>query len=114
MGRIEAFIPDNLETKFRLEMTRRFGGKKGDLQRSLIDAIRLWVSSGIIEQLKQKALSTASTIELRSIVDTMVMQGKDALYALGEILNNKESTTEVAYIIKAIQGLTTDKSPQEV
>ena len=112
MGRIEAYIPDALETEFRIEITKRFGGKKGDLQKSIIQAIKIWIKSNIIEQLKRKAMGNASVTEVKAIVDTLVVQGTDALYALGEILNSTQSVTEVTYITKAIRQLSPKKSLQ--
>jgi hypothetical protein len=44
MGRIAGEISDELERKFRLEVTRRLGGKKGDLTKALEEAIKLWLT----------------------------------------------------------------------
>lgn len=45
MGRIDAVIPDELETQFRMMIIKKFGGKRGDLQRAVQEAIELWVKS---------------------------------------------------------------------
>jgi hypothetical protein len=45
MGRIDAVIPDPLEKRLRVAVAQRFGGKKGDLTRGLIEAIELWTKS---------------------------------------------------------------------
>lgn len=43
MARIDAVINDNLERKFRMKITERLGGRKGDLSKALEEAIQLWV-----------------------------------------------------------------------
>ena len=45
MGRIDAVIPDPLEKRLRVTVAQRFGGKKGDLTRGLVEAIELWTQS---------------------------------------------------------------------
>jgi hypothetical protein len=44
MGRICVDIPDELEKRLRLKVIERFGGKKGDLSKAVIEAIKDWVS----------------------------------------------------------------------
>jgi hypothetical protein len=44
MGRISVEIPDELEKQFRLKTVERFGGKKGDLSRSVGEAIKAWIA----------------------------------------------------------------------
>jgi len=46
MGRICVDIPDDLEKRLRLKVIERFGGKKGDLSRAVIEAIKDWVAKG--------------------------------------------------------------------
>jgi hypothetical protein len=43
MARIDAIINDNLERKFRMKVTERLGGRKGDLSKALEEAIQLWI-----------------------------------------------------------------------
>jgi hypothetical protein len=43
MGILNVEIPDTLENRFRQTIFQRFGGKKGDLQRAVIEAIELWI-----------------------------------------------------------------------
>jgi hypothetical protein len=43
MGRISVAISDELEKKLRFKTIERFGGKKGDLSRSVEEAIKTWV-----------------------------------------------------------------------
>jgi hypothetical protein len=44
MGQIHTIINDDIERKFRTEIARR-GGKRGDLAKSLEEAINLWLES---------------------------------------------------------------------
>ena len=70
MGRIDAIISDPLETQLRIEVVKRFGGKKGDLQKAVEEAIEMWVNSDVMEKLKQKAMKEGLTVtEMGSIVD---------------------------------------------
>lgn len=43
MGIINVRIEDDLEQRFRLEVVRRLGGKKGALRKAVEEAIRLWL-----------------------------------------------------------------------
>jgi hypothetical protein len=45
MARIDAVIPDVLAKRLRITVAQRFGGKKGDLSKGLIEAIEAWVES---------------------------------------------------------------------
>jgi len=55
MGRIDADIPEELETRFRIEVVKRLGGKKGDLQKAVEEALELWTSKSVLENLKRIA-----------------------------------------------------------
>lgn len=44
MGRVDIRLPDNLEKKFRQEIFRRKGMKKGNLTESITEAILLWMN----------------------------------------------------------------------
>ncbi len=44
MGRIGVELSDELEKKLRFKTIERFGGKKGDLSRSIEEAVRTWVA----------------------------------------------------------------------
>ena len=53
MGRIAVELSDELEKKLRLKTIERFGGKKGDLSRSVEEAVKNWVAKE--EQMKRKS-----------------------------------------------------------
>ena len=44
MGRISVELSDELEEKLRFKTIERFGGKKGDLSRSVEEAVKTWVA----------------------------------------------------------------------
>jgi hypothetical protein len=44
LGRITVILSDELEKSLRLKTIERFGGKKGDLSRSVEEAIKTWLS----------------------------------------------------------------------
>ena len=44
MGRIGVELSDELEKKLRFKTVERFGGKKGDLSRSIEEAVKVWVA----------------------------------------------------------------------
>lgn len=43
MGRINIVIPDDLENKLRREIAKRFGVRKGNIQRAMEEAIGMWI-----------------------------------------------------------------------
>jgi len=43
MGRIDIVIPDDLEEKFRQEVSFRLGMKKGNMSKAAENAIREWI-----------------------------------------------------------------------
>lgn len=43
MGIIYARIDDGLERKFRIEVTRLYGGQRGALSKVVAEAIELWL-----------------------------------------------------------------------
>ena len=44
MGRICVEIPDELEKKLRIKAIENFGGRKGDLSRSVEEAAKTWIA----------------------------------------------------------------------
>ncbi len=43
MRRIDAYLPDDLEQKFREAVFKRFGMKKGNISEALKEAVDLWI-----------------------------------------------------------------------
>jgi len=44
MGRINVELSDELERKLRFRTIERFGGKKGDLSKAIVEAVNNWVA----------------------------------------------------------------------
>lgn len=110
MGRIDAVISDELESEFRMEITKRLGGKKGDLQKAIQQAIELWIKGDVIEKLKQVVLSgNIDSVQMKQLVDVLVTQGKASLPALTDILSVKSLTTkDTRYITRALHQVSTE------
>lgn len=94
MGRIDAVIPDDLETQFRIEIVKRLGGKKGDLQSAMVEAIKLWIESDIIKELEKTATSEGKPSTQRLAIRSLIKMGEIALPALSRISNNTNVTDD--------------------
>ena len=44
MGRISVELSDELEKKLRFKTIEKFGGKKGDLSKAVVEAVKEWVA----------------------------------------------------------------------
>lgn len=96
MGRIEGIIPDDLETRLRIEVVKRYGGKKGDLVKGIIEAIRLWVDAPIAEKLADVAKNNSNTISVQTAaIETLEKMGYPALPYLADIANKSDLTVSV-------------------
>lgn len=54
MGRIDIILPDELEEKFRAEVAKQLGMRRGNLTSAIQEAIELW-----IQHRRQKRSTTA-------------------------------------------------------
>lgn len=45
MGRLNVVISDELEEEFRQEVAKEKGMKKGNLSKSVVEAIKMWIDS---------------------------------------------------------------------
>jgi len=46
MGRMDIILPDNLEQRFRGEVFKRLGMKKGNITLAIQEAIKQWIEKG--------------------------------------------------------------------
>ena len=44
--KIQVVMSDELERKLRQEIAHRYGGRKGDLSRAVVEAVELWLKKG--------------------------------------------------------------------
>ena len=107
MGKLNLIINDGLDDKFRLEIAKRLGMKKGNLTKAVEEAMELWINSDVVQKLKQKAMKSDTTItEMRDIVDTLKTIGRPALPALSDLLDKNYLTiTETKTITEAIRQI---------
>jgi len=45
MGRLYVILSDQLEKRLRLEIVKRFGGRKGDLSTAIEESVRMWLDT---------------------------------------------------------------------
>jgi hypothetical protein len=43
MGKVTIVIPDDVDTKLRIKIAQKYGGKKGALGEAITEAIKLWL-----------------------------------------------------------------------
>jgi hypothetical protein len=43
MGRLYVILSDQLEQRLRLEIVKRFGGKKGGLSNAIEESVKIWL-----------------------------------------------------------------------
>lgn len=86
MARIDVVLPDELENQLRVEIAKRYGGRKGDLGRAVEEAIRLWMSKPIVDRLRRLATNPALTSDNRKVaIESLAEMGESALEALLEV-----------------------------
>ena len=47
MRRLNVSLPDDLDDRFRKEIGKRLGARKGSIQKAVIEAIELWIGKGL-------------------------------------------------------------------
>jgi len=75
MGKLNLVISDELDGKFRLEIAKRLGMKKGNLTKAIEEAMEMWINRPTVEKLKAQAMSK----------NLLVSERKEATELLGEI-----------------------------
>jgi len=45
MGRLYVILSDQVERRLRLEIVKRFGGKKGDLSTAIEESVKMWLDN---------------------------------------------------------------------
>ncbi|MGD0424092.1 MAG: hypothetical protein ABSA92_11630 [Candidatus Bathyarchaeia archaeon] len=43
MGRLDVDVEDKLEQRLRMAVLKKYGGRKGDLKKAVVDAIEKWL-----------------------------------------------------------------------
>ena len=112
MGRIDAVLPDKLEQRFRMEVAKRYGVKKGNMLKAISAAIEAWVSTDESRKLARsiakairdpKASVSVKQHAVTALASTGVA-GRELLVDIGNDSTVPDSIREQAY--KAISDLT--------
>ena len=45
MGRLYIILSDQTERRLRMEIVKRFGGKKGDLSNAIEESVKMWLDN---------------------------------------------------------------------
>jgi hypothetical protein len=91
MARLDVIIADDLENKFRIEIIKRYGGRKGDLSKAISEAIEVWMSINEVKLLTRTANNfDLSVSEREKAIKILGNCGKAAIPALNKIANNKK------------------------
>jgi hypothetical protein len=43
MGRVDLILDDKMEQRLRLAVVKKYGGRRGDLKKAMIDALEKWL-----------------------------------------------------------------------
>lgn len=82
MGRIDAVLDNKLEDRFRMEVARRYGVKKGVMLRAISEAIEGWTAT---DESKTIARKTAKTIRDKSTSVGVKQHAVEALASMGTV-----------------------------
>jgi len=82
MGRINLIVPDDFEERFRKEIFKRMGMRKGNLTKAIIEAMEMWMMHPD-EEVKKIDLSSTSLKKERS---TEEIVDEDAINRLLDIV----------------------------
>ena len=80
MARIDAVLPDDLDDRFRLEVAKRYGNKKGNMLRGITEAIDQWTATD-----ESKGMAKKFAKGVRNAKDSMGVRqhSLEALAAMG-------------------------------
>ena len=107
MGRINVVVNDALDQRVRVEIAKRYGGKKGDLTKAVEEALRLWVDRPLVAKLKGDATDRRlPPSERESALRLLAKVGDGALDALLEVADTAHLTqAERDAARKEIEGI---------
>jgi hypothetical protein len=87
VGRVDVVFPDELETRFRMEVARRHGGRKGSILKAMTEAVELWIGSGdVADKLAMIVKDRArSPVEKRLAIGNVSRLGKRGFGVLADL-----------------------------
>jgi len=80
MGRIDAVLDNKLEDRFRMEVARRYGVKKGVMLKAISEAIEAWTTT---DESRVIARKTAKTIRDKATSVGVKQHAVEALASMG-------------------------------
>lgn len=110
MGRIDAVLPDKLEERFRMEVARRYGIRKGNLLKAISEAVEMWISTDeskriarmLAKPIRDKAASIGVKQHAVEALATTGLAGRELLADIGGDKDVPDSIREQAF--KAISA----------
>lgn len=93
MGKLNLVIRNELDDRFREEVFKRKGMKKGNLTEALEEALELWINKPLFENLKKIATNPYSTPphQEKAVETISDVGGYGAKVKLGEIAGHPDS-----------------------
>jgi len=105
MGRIDAVLPDKLEQRFRMEVAKRYGVKKGNMLKAISEAIEAWVftdeSRKLAKMLAKPIRDPGASISVKqhavTALATTGIAGRELLADIGADSRIPDSVREQAF-----------------
>jgi len=105
MGRIDAVLPDKLEQRFRMEVAKRYGVKKGNMLKAISEAIEAWVSTDesrkLAKMLAKPIRDPKASISVKqhavTALATTGIAGRELLAGIGADSTIPDSVREQAF-----------------
>jgi shikimate kinase len=89
MGKLNLIIQDNIDQKFREEVFKRKGMKKGNLTEALEEAMTLWTENDVTKELEETATSmNCRPLTRDKAIDTLRKMGRVAMPSLARIAHH--------------------------
>ncbi len=110
MARIDAVLPQDLDDRFRLEVAKRFGAKKGNMLRAITEALEMWTatdeSRGMAKKFAKSVRNSKDSTSVRQhsleALGAMGIAGRELLADIGTDTAVPDSLREQALkMIKA-------------
>ena len=95
MGRIDVILPDELEHRFRMEVGKRKGAKRGNFTEAIKEAIDLWLNQEEVDRLAERAIQKGVSIsEKTNIINTLFTYRKAAIRPYMKMIESKHVLNE--------------------
>ena len=86
---LQVVLDPGLASRFRMEIVRRFGGKKGDLSKAAAEALQMWIESDPAQKVAAVAKNRKLAYSVRrKALETLGKMGMAAFDCLAGIAND--------------------------